>query len=185
MDNDLFLQYLREHTLAEGRVYIKKHVAELSDYAAISVLIKEESSRQRNIHPFVSFNLAELLIFFGEYVRHTPSYALGHLAKGGALIGLGSYQAALKSLDIAREEFLKLGDELNWARTLLNRMLVSAWLGQVEEALQEAARAREVYLRHGEYYWAAHCLMGESYFERRGCLMNNLTLARSIRPVDS
>ncbi len=154
MDNDLFLQYLREHSLAEGRVYIKKHVAELSDYAAISVLIKEESSRQRNIHPFVSFKLAELLIFFGEYVRHTPSYALGHLAKGGALIGLGSYQAALKSLDIAREEFLKLGDELNWARTLLNRMLVSAWLGQVEEALQEAARAREVYLQHGEYYWA-------------------------------
>ncbi len=31
----------------------------------------------------------------------------------------------------------------------------------------------------------AHCLMGESYFERRGCLMSNLTLARFVRPIDS
>ena len=154
MENELFLQYLRAHSPAEGRAYIKEHVAELSDHTAISVLIKDEASRQRNIHPFVSLKLAELLIFFGEHVHHAHSYALGHLAKGGALIGLGSHQAALTSLDIAREEFLKLGDELNWARTLLNRMLVSAWLGQVEEALQEAARAREMYLRHSEYYWA-------------------------------
>ena len=30
-----------------------------------------------------------------------------------------------------------------------------------------------------------HCLMGESYFGERGCLMSNLTLARFVRPVDS
>jgi tetratricopeptide (TPR) repeat protein len=154
MDNDLFLQYLLEHSLEEDHVYIKEHVAELTDHAAIGVLIKDESARQRNIHPFISLKLAELLIFFGEHVHHTLSYALGHLAKGGALIGLGYHQAALTCLDIAREEFLRLGDELNWARTLLNRMIACAWLGQVEEALLEADRAREVYLRHNEYYWA-------------------------------
>jgi len=31
----------------------------------------------------------------------------------------------------------------------------------------------------------AHCLMGESYFGRRGCLMSNLTLAKFVRPIDS
>jgi CHAT domain-containing protein len=154
MDNDLFLQCLREYPLEEGRVFIKEHIAELTDHAAIGMLIKDESSRQRNIHPFISLKLAELLIFFGEYVHHAPSYALGHLAKGGALIGLGYHQAALTYLDIAREEFLRLGDELNGARTLLNRMIACAWLGQVEEALQEADHAREVYLRHNEFYWA-------------------------------
>ncbi len=31
----------------------------------------------------------------------------------------------------------------------------------------------------------AHCLMAKSYFGRRGCLMNNLTLLSFFRPVDS
>src|SRR5260370_6757780 len=31
----------------------------------------------------------------------------------------------------------------------------------------------------------AHCLTGESYFDRRGCLVNNLTLARIVGPIDS
>jgi hypothetical protein len=43
MDNELFLQYLRQHSLEEGRAYIQAHVAELTDYAAIGVLIKDES----------------------------------------------------------------------------------------------------------------------------------------------
>src|SRR6266849_248509 len=30
-----------------------------------------------------------------------------------------------------------------------------------------------------------HCLTGESYFEKRGCLMNNLTLAGYVRPIAS
>ena len=91
MDNDLFLQYLIEHSLEEDQVFIKEYVAELTDYAAIGVLIKDEAAHQRNIHPFISLKLAELLIFFGEYVHHERSHALGYLAKGGALIGLGYY----------------------------------------------------------------------------------------------
>ena len=153
MDNDLFLNYLIEHSLEEDQVFIKKLVTNQTDYAAIGVLIKDESSRQRNIHPFISLKLAELLIFFGENVHHAHSSALGYLAKGGALIGLGYYQAALTCLDFAREEFVRMEDELNWARTLLNRMIACAWLGQVEEALRDADRAREMYRRHGEYYW--------------------------------
>lgn len=154
MDNHLLLQYLREHSEEEGRVYIKEHIAELTDHTAIGVLIKDESLRQWSIHAFTSLKLAELLIFFGEYVHNAHSYALGYLAKGAALIGLGYHQAALTCLDIAREEFLRLGDELNWARTLLSRMIACAWLGRVEEALQDADRAREMYLQHREFYWA-------------------------------
>ncbi|HXZ03487.1 MAG TPA: CHAT domain-containing tetratricopeptide repeat protein [Ktedonobacteraceae bacterium] len=154
MDNDLLLQYLIEHSLEEDQSYMREHQADLTDHAAIGILIKDEAARQRNINSFISLKLAELLIFFGEYVHHAHSYALGYLAKGGALIGLGYYQTALTCLDDAREEFLRLGDELNWARTLLNRMIACAWLGEVEVALQDADRAREVYLRHGEYYWA-------------------------------
>ncbi|HYX51771.1 MAG TPA: tetratricopeptide repeat protein, partial [Ktedonobacteraceae bacterium] len=107
--------------------------------------------RQENIAPFVSLKLAELLIFYSEYVRHAPSYSLGLLAKGMAFYRLGRHQAALENLDAAGEEFQHLGDEVGWARTRMCWILPAIWLGRTEEALQAAACAREIFLRHGEY----------------------------------
>src|SRR5260370_23824338 len=109
MDTELFLQYLRDHTLEEGRAYIQEHIAELSDHAAIGNLLAEEALRLLYT-PFVSLKLAELLIFFGEYVQHTPSHALGLKAKGDALEQIGHHQAAMDALDAAGEIFLCLGD---------------------------------------------------------------------------
>ncbi len=154
MDINLFLQYLRDHTLEEGRAYIQTYTNKLTDYAAIGILIAEEAFRQRGIDPFVSLKLAELLVFFGEYVHHAPSYARGLKAKGDALHYLGHHQAALKCLDAAGEEFLRLGDEVGWAHSRISWIPSCAWLGRVEEALQEVVRARDVFLRHGEDFWA-------------------------------
>src|SRR5216684_7993363 len=153
MDTELFLQYLRDHTLEEGRAYIQEHIAELSDHAAIGELLAEEALRLL-YSLFVSLKLAELLIFYGEYVQHTSSHALGLKAKGDALMLIEHHQAALECLDAAGEKFLLLGDEGNWARSRISWIIAAAWLGRVEEALQHAARAREVFLRQGEYYWA-------------------------------
>jgi CHAT domain-containing protein len=151
MDNNLFLQHLRVLSLEEGCAYIQEHIAELSDRAAVGVLIKDEAQRQENIAPFVSLKLAELLIFFGKYMHHIPSHSLGLLAKGMAFYRLGRHQAAIENLDAAREEFLYLGDEVGWARTRMCWILPAIWLGRTEEALQVADRAREIFLRHGEY----------------------------------
>ncbi len=85
MDTELFLQYLRDHTLEEGRAYIQEHIAELSDHAAIGNLLADEALRLL-YSPFVSLKVAELLIFYGEYVQHTSSHALGLKAKGDALM---------------------------------------------------------------------------------------------------
>ncbi len=73
MDNELFLQHLRDLPLEEGKAYIQEHIEELADHAAIGVLLKDESLPQRNIHRFVSLKLAELLIFFSY---PDPSYDL-------------------------------------------------------------------------------------------------------------
>ena len=73
MDSKLFLQHLRDLPLEEGKAYIQEHIEELVDYAAIGVLLKDESLPHRNIHPFVSLKLAELLIFLSECVHHIPS----------------------------------------------------------------------------------------------------------------
>ena len=151
MDSDLFLQQLRELSLEEGRAYIRVHATELEDHATFGSLLADEALRLLYT-PFVSLKLAELLIFFGEYVQHVSSHALGLKAKGDVLRYIGHHQAALECLDAAGEEFLRFRDECNWARSRISWILACAWLGRVEEALQGAARARDVFVRYGEYY---------------------------------
>jgi len=153
MDNELFLQHLRELSLEEGKAYIQEHVEELADHATVGELLAEEALRQRFIDPFVSLKLAELLIFFGKYVNHPLSHALGLKARGDALCFLGHHQAAIECLDSSGKEFLHLGDEVNWARTRMSWIHSCAWVGRTKEALQGAARAREVFVRHLEDYW--------------------------------
>ena len=153
MDTNQLLQQLRDHTLEEGRAYIQEHIAELSDHQAIGELLADEALRLL-YSPFVSLKVAELLIFYGEYVQHTSSHALGLKAKGDALMLIEHHQAALESLDAAGEKFLLLGDEGNWARSRISWIISAAWLGHVEEALQQADRARDAFLRLGENYWA-------------------------------
>src|SRR5258708_13222695 len=114
MDTELFLQYLRDHTLEEGRAYIQEHIAELSDHAAIGELLAEEALRLL-YSPFVSLKVAELLIFFGEYVQHTSSHALGLKAKGDVLFKIGHFQPAIKCLDPAVEDFRPLDHHENCA----------------------------------------------------------------------
>src|SRR5579859_3001004 len=152
MDNTLFLQELRDLSLEDGRAYIQLHAKELTDHAAVGVLLADEALRLL-YSPFISLKLAELLTFFGEYVHHTLSHALGLKAKGDALMLIGHHQAALDALDAAGEEFKLLGDEGNWARSCISWIVSAAWLGRVEEALQAAAQAREIFLRLGENFW--------------------------------
>ncbi len=151
MDNKLFLQQLRDLSLEEGRAYIQAHASELEDYAAFGELLTEEALNQLYT-PFVSLKLAELLVFFGEYVSHLPSHALGLKAKGDALMMIGHYQAALDASDVAAGEFKLLGDERNWARSRISWIYSAVWLGRVEEALHTAAQAREVFLRLGDNF---------------------------------
>jgi CHAT domain-containing protein len=153
MDAELFLQNLRDLSLEEGKAYIQEHIDELADSAAISKLLEDEALRLL-YSPFVSLKIAELLIFFGEYVRHTSSHALGLKAKGDALMMIGHHQAAIECLDSAGAEFLLLDDEGNWARSRISWIYCSAWLGHVEVALQQAEHARNMFLKLGEPYWA-------------------------------
>ena len=152
MDTELFLRNLRDLPLEEGKVYIQKHIAELSDHAAIGKLLEDEALRVL-YSPFVSLKVAELLIFFGDYTHHLSSHALGLKAKGDALSQIGHYEAALESLDPAGEEFLSLGDQRNWARSRLSWVLSAGYLGRIDDALQFAEQARIVFSQLGEQSW--------------------------------
>ncbi len=152
MDNDLFLQHLRELSLEDGKAYIQEHTAELSDHTTIGEWLADEALRLLYT-PFVSLKIAELLIFFGDYTHHLSSHALGLKAKGDALTQIGHYEAALESLDAAGEEFLSLGDQRNWARSRISWVSAAGYLGRIDDALQFAEQARSVFSRLGEQYW--------------------------------
>src|SRR6266487_1817083 len=110
MDTDLFLQNLRDLSLEEGKTYIQNHIDELSDHASVGNLLADEALRLLYT-PFVSLKIAEMLIFFGEYVQHISSHALGLKAKGDTLMAIEHHQAAMECLDGAGDLFLLLGDE--------------------------------------------------------------------------
>ncbi|GAC1400159.1 MAG: hypothetical protein NVSMB49_11780 [Ktedonobacteraceae bacterium] len=148
-----FLQQLRALSLEEGKAYIQAQRITPNEYKIVGEQIKDEALRQWHIDTSVSLKLGELLIFFGEYTGHTPSRALGLVAKGDALRILGHYHAAIECLDIAGKAFLQLGQEVNWARTRMSWVNATMWLGHLEEALQGAESARRVFLEHNEPYW--------------------------------
>ncbi len=154
MDNARFLQYLCDHSLEEGRDYIKSRLDELSDCDALANMIADEALRLRDAKPLQSLKLAELLTFLGEVAHQPLFHALGLKAQGDVLDYMAQFQAAMACLDMAGEEFLKLGDAVNWARTRVAWIISCAWLGRTEEALQEANRARAVLLEHDKKYWA-------------------------------
>lgn len=153
MDSDVFLRQLRDLPIEDGRSYIQEHIAELTDHKAIGELLAEEALRVL-YSPFLSLKIAELLIFYGEYVGHLSSHALGLKAKGDALEQLEHHQAAMDALDAAGEEFLRLGDEGNWARSRISWVYAAGWLGRVEDTLRVGEEARNLFLRLGEPYWA-------------------------------
>jgi CHAT domain-containing protein len=153
MDSDLFLRNLRDLSLEESKAYIREHIDELADHAAVGKLLEDEALRLL-YSPFVSLKIAELLIFYGDYLEDLLSHALGLKAKGDALMMIGHHQAAIECLDAAGGEFQRLDDQGNWARSRISWIISAAWLGQVEEALHAAALARQVFLQLGENFWA-------------------------------
>ncbi len=183
MDTDLFLQKLRDSSLEEGKAYIQEHIDELADHIVIGKLLEDEALRLL-YSPFASLKIAELLIFYGEYVEDILSHALGLKAKGDALVQIGHFQAAIESLDAAGHEFRLIGDEGNWARSRISWVTACASLGYVEEALQQAMHAREVFLRNNEYYWV--CVIEHNIawiYEGVGRYQDALKLYENMRAV--
>ncbi len=152
MDREQFLQYLRDHSLEDGYAFIREHIDELSDHAATGNWLEDEALHLLYT-PFISLKIAELLVFFGDYVSHTSSHALGLKAKGDALMMIGHYQAALDAADAAGTEFRALGDERNWARSRICWVYSATLLGRIEEALEQAQQARNIFFQLNEPFW--------------------------------
>jgi CHAT domain-containing protein/tetratricopeptide (TPR) repeat protein len=155
MDANHWLDQLSELSLSQGQQLLAAHLDSIDNHSAFGTKLSDKALEQLYANPTVSLKLAELLTFFGEMVHDFPCRALGLKARGDALRVLGLHQAAIEALDAAGNEFLRLEDQGNWARSRISWITAQTWLGHADEALQEADRAREAFLQLGEHYWAS------------------------------
>ncbi len=179
-----FLQWLCDLPFEEGKAYLQAQQIPASEYTRVGEQIKGEALRQWHIDTSVSLKLGELLIFFGEYTNHAQSRALGFVAKGDALKLLGHYQSARECLDIAGKTFLRLEDEVSWARTRMSWVAATMWLGCFEEALQEAEAVRRVFMKHNEQYWV--CAINHNIaaiYRRQGRYRESCDIYKHIRSI--
>ncbi|HEX6480701.1 MAG TPA: CHAT domain-containing protein [Ktedonobacteraceae bacterium] len=136
----------------EGRHVLQTHIPTL-DNTSIDLLvelIKREADRQWIRDSQVSFMMSGYLLYIGDLLHDKYVHALGLMARGDALRRMDRDQDALPFLDAAAEEFLKIGDEVGWARTRIGRVSACLRLNRTIEALRDAAAAREVFVRHGK-----------------------------------
>jgi CHAT domain-containing protein len=137
----------------EGQRLLYAHLPAFNDddIAWLVKSIKRESERQWNYDPQLSFVLAGHLLTIGELTRNQYYHALGLMARGDALRRMDRYQDALRFLNTAGEEFLAIGDEVGWARTRIGSVGACMQLNRTTEALNDAERAREIFMGQRNY----------------------------------
>lgn len=134
----------------QGRQLLYTHIPLFSNVALdrLVYLLKCEADRSWNTRAQLSLVLSGYILLVGE-LAHAPAYhALGLMARGDALRRLDRDQEALPFFDAAGEEFLSINDEVGWARTRIGRISSCLRLNRTTEALRDAARAREIFIRY-------------------------------------
>src|SRR5688572_23491550 len=94
-------------------------VTPLSDTAAAALVdhLKAEADRHWWIDVNESLVFADLIVRIGDVRGDTWQVALGTMARGDALKLLGQIEEGWNLLGRAGDLFLRIGDEVGWART--------------------------------------------------------------------
>ena len=136
----------------QGRQLLQAYVSRFSP-AALDRLVytlKKEADRSWNTNAERSLTLSGYLLLIGDLTKNTYYHALGLMARGDALRRLSRFQESLPFFDAAGDEFLSIQDEVSWARTRFGRINASLGLNRTTEALQDAERAHDIFMRHGK-----------------------------------
>lgn len=143
---------LLEMNEEKGRVFLQSQIPLLSGMALERLVyyLKREADRQWVTDVNLSFTLSGYLLLIGNVTHNKYYFAIGLMARGDALRRMERDQDALPFFDAAGEEFLALEDEVGWARTRIGRVSACLRLNRPTEALRDAARAHDIFVRHGK-----------------------------------
>ncbi|HEU5237474.1 MAG TPA: tetratricopeptide repeat protein, partial [Pyrinomonadaceae bacterium] len=116
--------------------------------------------------PRAALRLAEWMISIALDLRDPSMKAMALRAKGNALITVDDYHDALEYFEEALKIFRESGDELEIARTMMNRVVGYVRLSRFDEALADADRVTEMFKKLGdERRLGAHLVnVGNIYF---------------------
>ena len=113
--------------------------------------LKAEAEHYFRIDPNVSLHCSEEIIRVGETVNDAGILALGTMSRGDGLWMHHRGREAWEMFIRAGDLFQQIGDEIGWARTCIGRSLVCVEMNRVEDTLNDAKAAREIFLKHQQY----------------------------------
>src|SRR5215470_12243289 len=136
----------------QARLFLQSQIPLLSAIALERLVyyLKREADQRWVTDANLSFTLSGYLLLIGNITHNKYFYALGLMARGDALRRKDQDQDALPFFDAAGEEFLAIDDEVGWARTRIGRVSACLRLNRPTEALRDAARAHDIFVRHGK-----------------------------------
>src|SRR5437764_7493312 len=143
---------LRLNNEERGRHLLERYVPLFSDVACDKLVyyLKKEADHRWRDDAQLSLLLSGHLLTIARLTNKPYYQALGLMARGDALRRMNRDQEAIPFFDAAGEEFLALDDEVSWARTRFGRISACLRLNRTTEALRDAAKAREIFMRHGK-----------------------------------
>ncbi len=140
------------NTEEQGRHLLERYVPLFSTVARDRLVyyLKKEADRHWSDDVDLSLRFSGHLLTIARLTNDRYSQALGLMARGDALRRMNRDQEAIPFFDAAGEEFLALDDEVGWARTRFGRISACLHLNRTTEALRDAAKARDIFIRHGK-----------------------------------
>lgn len=130
--------------------YIAQNAAQVDDLNAAAKLLKAEAEGQDYRDLAYAEIIASHLLALAHWTSERRHFALAWLAFGNVRLLQGHHHEAIRYLDDAGTQFLASGDEIGWARTRISYLWSASQVGHAAQALEQAERAREVFLAHHE-----------------------------------
>ena len=98
--------------------------------------------------PHRTLDYGGMIVGIGEARGDPCQVALGMMTQGDALRLLNRAANSWDKLEQAGDLFLSVQDTFGWARTRIGRLGLATELGAVETALNDAQRARDIFVAH-------------------------------------
>lgn len=133
--------------------FLQAHVAAITD--EVINLMKTRATEHLYVNGREALELARSILYAAELTGRPLHRGWGLMALGNAYRNLGQYEAAIVAYDQAQAICAAAGEPVEAARSQIGKVGALGYLARYDEALETAARAREVLLSHGEWLLAA------------------------------
>ncbi len=151
MDAQTFVEQLLPLQNNAIEQYINDYAPQVDDLDVVARRLSDEARAWETRDLEVSRRVAHQLLALARWTGVPYHHALGLLALGNVLKDEGRHREAIAYLDEAGARFIQAREEVGWARTRISYLWSASQIGLTEQALEQAERARAIFIRHNEH----------------------------------